>query len=201
MKILLLDSSKENDSVLEYARQLTEQLSKNQNHQIISFILRDLDIKLCSGCFNCWFKSPGICVKADTGAEIIQTAAKSDLWIFLTPVTYGGYSYHLKKIIDRMPPLMLPFFIKENGETHHNLRYNKAKLIVFGSLPAKDEESENIFVDLAYRNSINFGNKSVISKVLLNNYDEDTLREIVSDTLSETEVLNEYKKESSSFSR
>lgn len=201
MQILLLDGSKENDGILRCARDAIEQLFKSKNCQITSFTLRDLDVKPCLCCFNCWLKTPGVCVINDFGSEIVRIAMQSDLWIFLTPVTYGGYSSQLKKAIDRMPPLVLPFFIMAPGETYHNARYNNSRLIVFGSLVQEDKTAESIFMDLVHRNSVNFDNKYGIGKILLGNYGESTIRKIVNDTLNEPGILNEHKKESPSFSR
>jgi len=49
------------------------------------------------GCFGCWNKTPGTCVMKDDSAKIAKAVVNSDLLIFLTPITFGGYSSELKK--------------------------------------------------------------------------------------------------------
>jgi multimeric flavodoxin WrbA len=38
--------------------------------QIETFRLRELKLAHCLGCFNCWVKTPGICVENDAGRQI-----------------------------------------------------------------------------------------------------------------------------------
>ncbi|MFA6281289.1 MAG: NAD(P)H-dependent oxidoreductase [Candidatus Omnitrophota bacterium] len=190
MKILLLDGSCEGDNILKNAHSFIKQHFENKNCDIKSFILRDINILHCLGCYKCWTKTPGICFQKDVGMEIVYAAAQSDFWVFLTPVTYGGYSQHLKKALDRISlPLLLPSFIAIDGETHYNVRYkNKIGLVVFGSTNIKDQEQESIFANLVCRNSINLSNKPASSKILFDNYKEDSIIKILTDVLEESGV-------------
>lgn len=82
----------------------------------------------------------------DMGRDIARSFIRSDLAIFLSPVTFGGYSSELKKGLDRSIGLMMPFFTKIGGEVHHKARYKKyPSLMGIGVLSKKDEESERIF--------------------------------------------------------
>ncbi|HUU05985.1 MAG TPA: flavodoxin family protein, partial [Patescibacteria group bacterium] len=115
--------------------------------EVKAFALAGMNIKPCRGCFSCWVKTPGRCIIDDDDQEaILRATAASDLVIWLTPITFGGYSPELKKALDRIIPILLPFFIKIRGETHHPLRYpQQRRLLVIGTQRQDDADSENIF--------------------------------------------------------
>jgi multimeric flavodoxin WrbA len=98
-----------------------------------------------------------MCVIDDDGRKVAKKIIQSDLLVFLTPVTFGGYSSELKKAVDRMVcPSLLPFFIRIGGEVHHPSRYEKTPiLVVLGVLPSQEPESEELFETLVARNAIN----------------------------------------------
>jgi multimeric flavodoxin WrbA len=136
---------------------IVEELKRN-GFKVEQLLLRDFDVAACQGCFDCWVKSPGECRTDDYGREIAKKMVQSSLIIHFTPITFGGYSSELKKVIDRFIPTILPFFTKRNEETHHTYRYEKrGSIIVVGVLDHPDEEKEAIFKELVYRNSLNMG--------------------------------------------
>jgi len=119
--------------------------------------LRDLDVAPCRGCFACWVKTPGLCIIDDIGREIAERVVRSEILVFVTPVTFGGYSSELKKGVDRLIPLILPYFTFVGREVHHIRRYRSyPSLLGIGVLPHPDEDEERIFRRLVRRNSINF---------------------------------------------
>jgi multimeric flavodoxin WrbA len=126
-----------------------------------------MDIKPCRGCFSCWIKTPGRCViEADDQEAILRATAASDLIIWLTPITFGGYAPELKKALDRIIPILLPFFTKVHGETHHPLRYpRRRRLLVIGTQKQQDADSENVFRRLVTRNALNMGDSEATTLV------------------------------------
>lgn len=133
---------------------------KAMDWEVKAFALAGMDIKACRGCFSCWVKTPGRCVITDDDQEpILRATASSDLVIWLTPITFGGYSPELKKALDRIIPILLPFFIKVRGEMHHPQRYPKQRsLLAIGTQKQEDAGSEGIFHRLVQRNALNMGN-------------------------------------------
>jgi multimeric flavodoxin WrbA len=81
----------------------------------------------------------------------------SDLVVYVTPVTFGGFSSELKKLLDRIVLSVLdPRFTVVGGEVHHRLRYRRyPKTVGFGTLPSPDPEAERLFTRLVARNGIN----------------------------------------------
>jgi multimeric flavodoxin WrbA len=119
--------------------------------------LRDVDIAGCAGCYRCWVATPGVCAINDPGRAIAAVMIRSDVAVFLTPIVFGGYSYDLKKALDRSIPLILPFFRKIHGEVHHQMRYDKYPRIVgVGVQSVRDDENARIFRQLVARNALNF---------------------------------------------
>ena len=135
--------------------------------EVKAFALAGMDIKACRGCFSCWAKTPGRCVIANDDQEaILRATAASDLVIWLTPITFGGYSPELKKALDRIIPILLPFFIKVRGETHHPLRYpRRRRLLAIGTQKQEDADSESVFSQLVGRNALNLGNAEATTMV------------------------------------
>ena len=156
MKALLLNGSNKEDSEINALYNSIMKELENNSWEIDSIILRDVNVVPCQGCFECWVKTPGECKIDDDGRELTKKMVHSDLIIHFTPITFGGYSSELKKVLDRFIPTLLPFFTKIEGEIHHTHRYeNRASIIVIGILNQPDSEKETVFKTLVQRNSLN----------------------------------------------
>jgi hypothetical protein len=118
--------------------------------------LREASVAYCRGCFQCWTRTPGLCRTNDAARDLTRRFIRSELVVFLTPVTFGGYSSELKKMLDRSIGLVSPFFRRIDGETHHRRRYARyPALLGVGLLPGPDLEDEALFRALVRRNAIN----------------------------------------------
>jgi len=130
--------------------------ARGKGSDLAEFDLTSLDIAPCLGCFSCWTKTPGLCVTRDAMDGVLGGLAAAGTVIWITPIVFGGYGYHLKKTLDRSIPVLLPFFTKIGGEVHHPMRYDVAwHLVALGTLPGPDPETERIFHKLVARNAIN----------------------------------------------
>ncbi len=118
--------------------------------------LRDLSMAPCTGCFGCWIVTPGECVIADQGRDVARQIVTSDLTVYLTPIQFGGYSYVLKRAIDRSIPIISPYFRRVGGEVHHTRRYRRyPSIVAFGFRSSEASEEDAIFETLVARNAIN----------------------------------------------
>jgi multimeric flavodoxin WrbA len=132
--------------------------AKALDWEMKAFPLAAMNIQPCRGCFSCWAKTPGRCIIQDDEEQILGATANSDRVIWLTPVTFGGYAPELKKALDRIIPILLPFFSKVRGETHHPLRYaRRRRLLAIGTLKQEDPDGEAVFRHLVGRNALNMG--------------------------------------------
>jgi multimeric flavodoxin WrbA len=156
MHAVILDGSERDDTAAGMARQVINDELSRFDWSVESVALCDLEVADCRGCFGCWTRTPGVCIIDDAGRNIAKSAVQCDLLILLTPVTFGGYSFTLKKAIDRLIPNVLPFFKKIGGELHHVPRYDRyPRFVVIGVLSEPDAELEGVFSALAERNAIN----------------------------------------------
>jgi multimeric flavodoxin WrbA len=156
MKAIILNGFKKENGKMARIHDLMLEELKNLNWDATSINLEDKNIAYCLGCFGCWVQTPGECVIKDHEAEIVKQLVQSDLVIYFTPITFGGYSSILKKALDRQISRVLPYFTKVNGEIHHIQRYEKLQsLIGVGILENPDNEKREVFKTLIYRNSLN----------------------------------------------
>jgi multimeric flavodoxin WrbA len=157
MNALILNGGGPEKPYHEIVERMTAR-ARQHGAETLAFDLTSMNIKPCRGCFGCWVKTPGVCFSRDDMDRIMPHLAKSDWVVWVTPIVFGGYGYHLKKAADRSIPILLPFFTRVNGEIHHPLRYQHGgrRLAVIGVLPGPDAESERIFHGLVERNAINF---------------------------------------------
>jgi ferredoxin-NADP reductase/multimeric flavodoxin WrbA len=133
------------------------------------FFLRDLSVGHCLGEFDCWVKTPGRCRIHDEGQEIERAAHDADLIVLLTPLSFGGYGAHLKKAIDRLIPLISPFFEKRNDLTHHQHRYERMpRFVGIGWDAAPNSVQETLFRAFVESNALNVGSPGWGAAVLGN---------------------------------
>jgi multimeric flavodoxin WrbA len=150
--------------------------------------LREMEIAPCQGCFGCWFKQPGECLIDDESKLVVQAIVNAELLVLLTPVTFGGYSSELKKVLDRGICLISPFFMKIEGETHHIPRYDRLpSLLGIGVAREGDSEGEQIFKTLVYRNSINFHSPSFSAAVIKGTESESEIQSSLASAISRLE--------------
>jgi len=156
MKVTILNGALPDDPYTDAVGTVLHDALASVGSVVKSWSLRDDKIAYCLGCFECWTKTPGRCRIDDAGRAVAASFIGSDLTIFLTPITFGGYSSALKKAVDRAICLVSPFFTHIDGEVHHHARYDRyPALLGVGILPAPHPVQEQIFETLIGRNAIN----------------------------------------------
>lgn len=162
MKILVLDGFP-----LSTSSGLGQAVREILSEARIDYIrLAEEDIAWCRGCFNCWFITPGECVIQDFGNTVANKFVNSNLTILLTPLTFGSYSHHLKKALDRMIPNLSGLFTQVKGETHHVKRYPRyPALLALAEQEIADSGAAELFHKLVERNNLNLYPASSASHV------------------------------------
>ena len=158
MKVLILDAVSATDTSPSDTKmgRIIENEYLKAGWGVRTIAVTQMDISPCRGCFQCWVRTPGICVIDDAGRSVAEAWMQSDVVVLFTPVTFGGYSASLKKAIDRVIPILSPFFMKIRGEVHHKPRYEKYPALVgIGVLPCRDDESSALFLRIIERHATN----------------------------------------------
>ena len=164
MKTLILDGSHADDS---QAINITNALLKHLPHAE-TIVLREQRIGNCAGDFFCWVRNPGICNTDDDNRIIASKIIQSDLVIYLTPITFGGYSSELKRMVDHQIQNISPFFTNIHGEVHHQKRYARyPNMLTIGWMDEPDARAEAIFRHLVHRNAINMFAKTSICGLVI----------------------------------
>ena len=167
MRITILNGDPDSASAFErYVCELSESLAV-AGHAVTNLDLRDLDIKGCSGCFGCWVKTPGECVKRDDSARVCRATIEADILLFASPMKMGFTSALLKRAADQMVPLVSPYFVMEHGEVHHLARYAKYPLfgLLLGAEPDTDAEDIEITTAMWQRTACNLKTRLVFTSI------------------------------------
>lgn len=144
--------------------------------------LSEKEFAHCVSCFGCWVRTPGICVLDDFGRDISSFIMDSSLVIYVTPITFGCYSSVLKKALDRTIPILLPFFTKIDGETHHRPRYESYPSILAIGVE-NSSGGADIFRELAARNAINMHAPSHAALIVREEEPVEQLRKMLEKTI------------------
>lgn len=149
--VLVFDSEK--------GRHIADTIStsaKNFGYDVITFNAQEQPLDPCTGCFNCWIKTPGVCCqKATNSVPFLQQIINAEYVIYITKITFGGYSSHIKAYLERTEPLSHPFFTKRHGEMHHVGRYNTKMQILAIGYDGFSSEAESTFMEVIARNMVN----------------------------------------------
>ncbi|MBN1997428.1 flavodoxin family protein [candidate division KSB1 bacterium] len=144
MKILIFDGCK-NNGIKNLAGLLPNE------SEVINIHLSEQNILNCTGCMSCVWNmekmNPGYCRLNDDMKLIYPTFIHSDLVIFMTDILFGGFSFQLKKVIDRLLSALFTAPLKKRGnDVGHIMRYKKRPAILgIGIQKEKDQEMEDIF--------------------------------------------------------
>jgi len=186
MKAILLDGSHANDVTSNRVHTALISELESRGWQVEQVLLREKKIGNCAGDFFCWIRNPGICNVDDDNRGIAKSIVNSDLMIYLTPITFGGYSSVLKKMVDHQLPNISPFFAQINGETHHQRRYRKyPNFLAIGWMAQREPQTETIFRHLVHRNAINFYAKKFAAGVVMAGQTDEEIQLSVHNCLNE----------------
>lgn len=155
MNILLLCEWESSGDGLQI-RKTVQDILEQEGHHVRTVLLNSKELKPCRACFGCWLKTPGQCLISDDGANNIAfQQMNADAVMFISKITYGGFSADIKVYLERSIQNIMPFFVNYQGELHHPMRYKRFPIwIVIGYGHVSDGE-KSTFTRLADRNALN----------------------------------------------
>ena len=190
---LLLDGRRrEHSRTLAVAHDALRDGLSSAGWAVDDWALRGDDVSFCTGCFGCWVKTPGVCVGRGAARSVAERVIASGLVVLLTPVTFGGYSAEMKKALDHVIPVLLPFFRKVDGDTRHTMRYDSyPDLLAVGAMDsgrAVAEGEAETFRHLVARNALNLAPPTWDAGTLPAEANESEVRHSVTRLLAQVNV-------------
>jgi len=185
MRAIILNGALDGDDGLAPIAQALDAALAVRGWAVERIALRDKRIVYCKGCFDCWVKTPGVCPTRDDASSVTRAIARSDLVVLLSPVTFGGYSSEIKKVLDRAIGLVSPMFTRIGGEVHHRARYARyPALLAVGVTTDANAEEERIFSTLVARNALNLHAPAYAAGFVSRDDAPGRIREIVAQLVS-----------------
>ncbi|MDR7855540.1 NAD(P)H-dependent oxidoreductase [Tissierella sp.] len=116
-------------------------ISNNEEVEFISASERN--IKPCYCCDGCTYKTYGKCVVRDDMDQILPIIIKGDIVVYTSPLIWGGFSYDIKKILDKTALIGNRFYKTRNKEIVKGTISNNKKIIGIGvsEIASKMEQS------------------------------------------------------------
>lgn len=175
MKTLILDGSPYNDAQEydKYIKSLTDRLIE-QGHDTFLLQIKNMDLSFCSGCWSCWWKTPGECAFQDDGSILCREYINSDFVLYASPLIMGFHSALLKKVQDRLIPLLHPYLAFKNREHLHRKRYDKYPDtgLLLDISREDDVEAFDITTEIFQRFNRNFNSKFRFAKITAQSVEE-----------------------------
>lgn len=126
--------------------------------------LSETKIKNCTGCWTCWWKTPGRCIYKDLDTYYHQYV-NADRVIFFLKTKQGFVSSEVKSLLDRMIPLFLPYTNFHTGESMHDARYSKyPEIEVYYQDDFISNEEQDVFEKYIHRTFYHFHSKKTVVK-------------------------------------
>src|SRR5690554_4803127 len=91
----------------------------------------EYSINACIGCWNCWLKTPGLCVMKDEMVNNYHDYVMSEVVVLLLDTAQGFINHRIKAFIDRTIPHYHPYIELVDNECHHVSRYKNYPALVF----------------------------------------------------------------------
>lgn len=103
------------DSRGDWGQALAQALGQ-KGQEVTHLVANRLEIKPCAACNSCTGKTFGSCVIQDDMQEVLTKMRTCQDLVWVSPVVFGGVSYHVKKVMDRMSPVGDPRYFVSKGE-------------------------------------------------------------------------------------
>lgn len=146
MSTLVLNGITDDPKYRAIEKTIESKLLNTGDGNIEYFRLRDMNIRYCTGCWSCWYKTPGLCAIKDEHEQILSRLPHHDNVLYVSPVIMGYESSLLKTCKDRNIPVAHPYIVLHKGEMHHRKRYDSTNDIQV--LLVTDEDTNQDDLDL-----------------------------------------------------
>jgi len=167
MKITVWNGNPEAEAAFDgYLEKLVAMLCE-RGHEAVEVRLREKKLRDCSGCWSCWWRTPGECIHTDDGPEVHGALVHTDLVLLASPLKMGFVSSLLRRANERMIPLLLPFIGLFGGECHHQKRYARYPTLGLLVAPEPDTDAEDLEITYGIyrRQALNFHSTLALTRL------------------------------------
>lgn len=188
MKISILNGAPEQGNLDTYLDKLTARLKKS-GHDVTTLVVREMNLRPCTGCFKCWVKTPGHCILKDESDRLDRATINADFVLWASPLVMGFPSAIFKTAMDKHLPLIHPYMEVVQGEIHHVARYPRYPRLglLLEKTPGSDEEDVHIVSAIFARTALNF--KSRLEFAETTSTPVETLAAMIEQERSEVNLL------------
>lgn len=98
----------------------------------------------CTGCMDCWWKTPGVCTQKDTLMKIASLIEKTDELVIVSCNLYGTFSSFVQKVLERFLPCFQPEYENAEGRMVHRRRFRHeiaVSVYFYGAGPTDAEKA------------------------------------------------------------
>ena len=134
MKVMAINSSPRvgGESKTELFLDLMLQGMKEAGAEVESVNLKGKKINNCIGCFQCWTKTPGVCVHHDDmSRELLPQWSTADVAVYASPLYNYTVTATMKAFMERCLPALQPYIEFQGDRAVHPLRHNVPDVVVF----------------------------------------------------------------------
>lgn len=145
MNVLVIDGYPQGGSADVYLAEVQKALERKR-HQVTVMRLREMVIAECQRCHGCWVQSPGECKLPDESESLRTAFVKSDVAVLASPLLMGYPSALLQRAIDRLVPLLLPYWQSAELGMRHQARHDQMPKLGLLLGPEEDMDTDDISI-------------------------------------------------------
>lgn len=136
--VVILADEKENGA----GARLQEKL-KTEGIQAEYISLENVQVQPCVNCGYCTKVKPGRCATRDDGDWLYPKVERANALVVVSPVVFGGFSFKLKRVIDKFGLFMDSHYFVQDGElVKGGLRGRRLRFFAIGAGDPADGEAE-----------------------------------------------------------
>lgn len=165
------------DANQKVGKLLGEEFSK-QNIEVKYINVSKVDVKPCYGCGGCNYKTYGKCIVRDDGDIIYPILINAQIWIIVTSLTWGTYSFQTKRVLDKIALIGDKHYYVKGKELVKSIQGNLQKYYAIGIKDECSIKEKEVFSNLVAEN-VNIMGISGGSFIVDNNITKAQIQKIV----------------------
>lgn len=150
------------------------------------------DIRPCTGCAGCWVVTPGQCLIKDKAQGYAKALTKYNTITIISQLTNGGFSYQIKRFLDRNVGYLGTFMNIVDNDVRHGKRYDhefKLNVVFYGQASEKEKDTARSLVDAVCKNYFVKDSEVEFVASFKNAYTLVSGKKVDEDLLSPTDIL------------